>query len=132
MARRSLPAVLGFAALLADLSGAHGVALALLLGAIPAAFVLTLDCYGDVLHARCGLRRPLIAGTGLGLLVLSAAVRSQAVVGGVPRVAVSAIVGSLFLYAALAAGSLVVAMRTTRRSRPIRVTQAPETERLAA
>jgi hypothetical protein len=133
MARRSLPAVLGFAALLADLTGAHGFALALLLAAIPAAFVLTLDCYGDALRARCGLARPLAAGAGLVLLVLSAALRSPAVVGGVPRVAVSAVVLSLLLYAALAAAALVVG---ARRPRPARVravrTAGADGERLAA
>jgi hypothetical protein len=133
MARRSLPAVLGFAALLADLTGAHGLALAMLLGAIPAAFALTLDCYGDALRARCGPVRPLAAGAGLVLLVLSAALRSPAVVGGVPRIAVSAVVLSLFLYTALAAGALVVAGRAPRRPAraPVTATDAGE-ERLAA
>ena len=133
MARRFLPAVLGFAALLADLTGAHGLALAMLLGAIPAAFALMLDCYGDALRSRCGPVRPLVAGAGLVLLVLSAALRSPAVVGGVPRVAVSAVVLTLLLYVALAAGTLVVAVRTPARARRPRAVPA-ETgpERLAA
>ena len=59
MARRALPAVLALAALVADLAGAHGFALAMLFAAIPAAFVLMLDCFADVLDARCGARRPL-------------------------------------------------------------------------
>jgi len=124
--------MLGLVALLADLSGAHAFALVMLLGAIPAAFAFTLDCYGDVLHARCGLWRPLVAGAGLTLFVLSAALRSQAVVGGVPRVAVSAIILSLFLYGALAVDRLVVPTRATRR-RAVRIDrQSTETERLAA
>jgi hypothetical protein len=98
MAHRALPALLALAALTADLSGSHGVALAFVLAAIPAAFVLALDCYGDALEARCGGLRPLVAGGGLALLVLSAALRSPAVVGGVPRFAISAVVASLFLY----------------------------------
>jgi hypothetical protein len=131
MARRPLPAALAFVALVADLTGAHGLALALLLAAIPAAFVLTLDCFGDMLHARCGPARPLVAGTGLVLLVLSATLRSPAVVGGVPRIAVSAIVLSLMLYAGLAASVLVVAARRI----DAQLAEAPRTDehdRLAA
>jgi O-antigen/teichoic acid export membrane protein len=70
---RSLPAVLAFAALVADLQGAHGVALAFLLAAVPAAFVLTLECYGDTIAARCSGMRPALAGGGLALLAVLAA-----------------------------------------------------------
>jgi hypothetical protein len=131
MARRALPALLAFAALVADLAGAHGVALAMLFAAIPAAFVLALDCFADVLATRCGPKRPLVAGAGLVLLVLSATLRSPAVVGGVPRVAVSAIVMCLLLYAGLAVGVLLA---TARRSQGRRVARAEsvEPERLAA
>jgi len=109
MARRALPALLALIALLADLSGSHGVALGFLLAAIPAAFVLALECYGDALEARCGGLRPLFAGAGLVLLVLSATLRSPAVVGGVPRLAVSAIVLCLLLYAGALVGALLPA-----------------------
>ena len=61
MIRRPLPALLGLGALVADTAGAHGWALTLVLLAIPAAFVLMLDWYGDALEARCGLTRPLVA-----------------------------------------------------------------------
>jgi hypothetical protein len=110
MARRALPALLALIALLADLSGDHGVALGFLLAAIPAAFALTLDCYGDALEARCGGVRPLVAAGGLVLLVLSAALRSPAVVGGVPRLAVSAVVLAFLLYA----GALLAALLPSR------------------
>jgi hypothetical protein len=109
MARRALPALLALSALFADLSGSHGVALALVLAAIPAAFTLALECYGDALEARCGGLRPLFAGAGLVLLVLSAALRSPAVVGGVPRLAVSALVFCLLLYAGALVGALLPA-----------------------
>jgi hypothetical protein len=105
MARRALPALLVFTALLSDVAGNHAVSLALLLMAIPAAFVVALDCYGDALEARCGGIRPLLAGLAAFLLVLSAALRSPAVVGGVPRLAVSALVLTLLLYVGLAAGA---------------------------
>jgi hypothetical protein len=102
MGRRLLPSALVLAALLADLGGDHGVALVFLLGAIPAAFVLVLDCYGDALEGRCGVLRPCFAAVCLALLVASAALRSPAVVGGVPQFALSALVMALLLYAAVA------------------------------
>jgi hypothetical protein len=127
MARRALPALLALIALVADLSGDHVVALGFILAAIPAAFVLALDCYGDALEARCGGMRPLVAGVGLLLLVLSAALRSPAVVGGVPRLAVSAVVLCLLLYA----GALLGALYATPvpLARPL---DEQEPERLAA
>jgi len=127
MARRALPALLALIALVADLSGSHGVALVFLLASIPAAFALVLECYGDALEARCGGLRPLSAVGGLALLVLSAALRSPAVVGGVPRLAVSAIVFCLLLYA----GAVIAALLAPVRPAPA-VTDEPELERLAA
>jgi hypothetical protein len=128
MARRVLPALLALSALTADLSGSHGLALGFVLASIPAAFMLALDCYGDALEARCGRLRPFGAGVALMLLVLSAALRSPAVVGGVPRFAISAVVVTLFLYL----GALLVPARrrpaTTRR--PVRAEL--DQERLAA
>jgi hypothetical protein len=130
MARRPLPAALAFVAFVADLSGAHGVALVALLAAIPAAFVLTLDCFADSLQSRCTLARPIVAGSGLLLLVTSATLRSPAVVGGVPQIAVSAVAFSLVLYAALAIGVLVAAVR--RAQAPVARVDTVEAERLAA
>ena len=127
MARRALPALLALIALLADLSGDHGLALGFVLAAIPAAFVLALECYGDTLEARCGGLRPLIAAGGLVLLVLSAALRSPAVVGGVPRLAISAIVLCLLLYA----GALLAALFASPQ--PVTVpAEEPQQQRLAA
>jgi hypothetical protein len=107
MFRRVLPAILVLGALLSDLAGSHGLALAFLLTGIPAAFMLALDCYGDALEAQCSGLRPLTAGVSVFLLVLSAALRSPAVVGGVPQVAVSALVITLVLYAAISVGALL-------------------------
>jgi hypothetical protein len=129
MARRALPALLALIAFIADLSGSHGVALAFVLLAIPAAFSLALECYGDALEARCGGLRPLFAAGGLALLVLSAALRSPAVVGGVPRLAVSAVVLSLLLYAGVLIGALLAPQRPAL---PVREEPEPELERLAA
>jgi hypothetical protein len=116
MARRFLPASLVFSALVLDLGGSHGAALALLMLAIPAAFVLALDCYGDVLESRCGLSRPILAAVALAQLVLSAALRSPAVVGGVPALAVSVLVLALVLYFAIAVGALLPAARAVPES----------------
>jgi hypothetical protein len=91
MSRRACPAALACIALLGDLSGQHTLALTALVIAIPAFFAVMLDCYGDALAARCGVFRPAAAAGGLLLIVFSAALRSPAVVGGVPRVAVSAL-----------------------------------------
>jgi hypothetical protein len=118
MVRRALPALLVFAALVSDLDGSHGVALASLFLAIPAAFALALDCYGDVLEARCGGVRPVLAGVAVFLLVLSAALRSPAVVGGVPHLAVSALVLTLVLYAAMSVGALLPSRSVVRITAP--------------
>jgi hypothetical protein len=116
MARRFLPGALVVAALICDAGGSHGLALALLLAAIPAAFVLGLDCYGDVLESRCSLVRPILAGLSLVLLVLSAALRSSAVHGGVPTFAISALVLALTLYAVVAAGAMLPSSRSVPES----------------
>jgi hypothetical protein len=129
MARRALPALLALVALVADLSGSHGVALVFVLGAIPAAFSLALECYGDALEARCGGLQPLSAAGGVVLLVLSAALRSPAVVGGVPRLAISAVVLCLLLYAGTMLGALF-APEQAEQAEP--VVHEPELERLAA
>jgi hypothetical protein len=102
-----LPALLVLAALLFDAGGGRGLALASLLLAIPAAFVFALDCYGDLLESRCSAVRPAMAGVALFLIVLSAALRSPAVIGGVPKFAVSALVMTLVLYAAISVGALL-------------------------
>lgn len=99
--------MLVLAALLSDAGGAHGLALAFLLCAIPAAFMLALDCYGDLLESRCSVVRPALAGLSVFLLVLSAALRSPAVIGGVPKFAMSALVITLVLYAAISLATLL-------------------------
>jgi hypothetical protein len=132
MGRRALPPLLAAVILLSDVAGAHGLALMTLFAAIPAAFVYVLDCYGDAIAARCGGVRPLLAAASLFLLVLSAALRSPAVVGGVPRLAVSAVGMCLLVYGIGAAGALVPARARTvprlRRAAPA----SGEDERLAA
>jgi hypothetical protein len=122
MARRALPALLVFTAFLCDVGGDHGAALGLVLCAIPPAFVLALDCYGDAIEARCSRARPALGGVSLFLIVLSAALRSPAVVGGVPQLAVSALVLTLLLYGAIATGALIPG----RRLEPLQVASEAE------
>ena len=104
---RVLPSLLVCVALIADTSGSHRVAIAFVLLAIPAAFVLALACYGDALEGRCSLLRPGLAGVSVFLLVLSAALRSPAVVGGVPAFAVSSLVLALVAYGVAGVGALL-------------------------
>jgi len=108
--------VLGLGALVADLAGSHGASLAFTLAAIPAAFALALECYGDALEGECGLVRPLTAGIALVLVVFSAALRSPAVVGGVPQLAVSTLVLTLLLYVAIAVDAVLQGDRTIPES----------------
>jgi hypothetical protein len=112
MARRAVPAFLALCAFLADVGGAHGFALLVLLAAIPAGFALVVSCYGDTVDTDSGLRRAIAAGLGLFLIVLSAALRSPAVVGGVPRIALTAL--------ALAPMPWLYAGVRTARTRPAR------------
>jgi hypothetical protein len=129
MGRRALPSALTAGAFVADVAGGHAFALLVLLAAIPAAFVLMLDCYADALAARCGRARPLAAAGGLLLIVFSAALRSPAVVGGVPRLSISALaLAAIFTTIALA-GSVAPAV-----ARVVAVAESAEREdeRLAA
>ena len=116
MPRRFLPALLVLAALLADTSGSHGLALAFLLLGIPAGFMLALDCYGDALEAHCSgwlpvLRRPLP--------VPARAERRAPQPGGGrrrARAAVSALVLALLLYGAVAIRAFLPGPRTVPES----------------
>jgi hypothetical protein len=130
MGRRALPTALALGAFVADVAGAHTFALVALVGAIPATFVLMLDCYGDLLAARCGLMRPIAAAVGLLLIVFSAALRSPAVVGGVPRLSISAAaLAALFTFVALAGA---VAPAVTRAVAATEADSRDEERRLAA
>jgi hypothetical protein len=132
MGRRALPTALALGAFVSDVAGAHAFALVALVAAIPAAFVLMLDCYGDLLAARCGPLRPFAAAAGLVLIVFSTSLRSPAVVGGVPRIAVSSLGFAVLLSAVAVASSLMpAAVRRRPRAQP-RPAAGERDERLAA
>src|SRR5437588_2449785 len=113
MARRAFPALLALVAFAADLGGAHRFALLVLFVAIPAGFALVVTCYGDTVEGRSGGGRALAAALGLFLLVLSAALRSPALVGGVPRLSVTAV-------ALAPLPCLYASLRIVRARRPVR------------
>ncbi len=101
MWRRVLPVVLALAAQLADWQGAHGIARDALVAALPFAAVSGLVVFGDFIDARgeghAGLQA-LCSVAIVALLVLSCAVRSNAV-HGVPPLGVSSLAAVLVLFA---------------------------------
>jgi len=108
-----LPALLAVVAASADSAGAYSVALYALLAALPLAAVSGLVSFGDYLEARdnvLGALQSLLWALVVGLLVVSCAVRSQAI--GVPPAASSALFGCLVLFTVKAA--LVLAPHARR------------------
>lgn len=103
---RLLPAALLLCSLVADGTGRHSLAFAVLLAAIPASCAGALHAYGDALAGKCGGLRPLLAGLAAALIVIAAALRSPAVVGGVPHLAVTLAAACLVLYVAVALEAL--------------------------
>jgi hypothetical protein len=109
VARRLLPALLVVLAAAADAAGAHGLARAALLAAVPLAAVEAIAAFGECLDNRPGaaaLAQAILSSLIVGLLVLSCALRNSAV-QGVPHAAVSALLAALGAFAlkALAAGA---------------------------
>ena len=86
-------------AAVADSTGAHALALDALLGAVPFAAVSAITAFGDYLDARDDsvvALQALLWAAVLALLVLSCAMRSDAI-QGVPPLAVSSLVAALGL-----------------------------------
>jgi hypothetical protein len=104
MLARAFVIALTFGAALADSGGAHTAAFYLLLGAVPAASVAALATVGDLVEAGYPPRTSDVLQTILSLLVtvlvvVTTAARSTALLSGhVPRVAFSALVGSIILF----------------------------------
>jgi hypothetical protein len=91
---------IALSAVLADAGGAHGLALWLVLLALPAAAASAFVAIGDAL-AGAGHRLPAVTGSlALVVLVLGSAVRESAPRGAhVPALAISTIVIALMCYA---------------------------------
>jgi hypothetical protein len=103
--RRLLPALLVVIAASADAGGAHGFARVALLAAVPFAAVAAIAAFGECLDDRrngLGTLQAILSGLIVALLVLSCAIRSNAV-QGVPHAAVTALLAALALLAFKAA-----------------------------
>jgi len=117
MATRLLAPGLALTALLADAAGIHGLALWLVLVALPAAAAVAFVGISDAL-AETG---PWIVGwtatLALVLLVVGSTVREGAPRGAaVPTLAVTAVVGALLLYAVPAFAWLLEPLRPKPRT----------------
>lgn len=99
MGSRMLAPGIALSALLADAVGLHGMALWLVLLALPAAAASSFVGASDALAGE-GALRGVTASLALVLLVLGSAVREGAPRGGaVPALAISAVVAALVCYA---------------------------------
>jgi hypothetical protein len=95
--RRAIPALLVFAAAIADATAAHGLARALLLCAVPFAAVAAITAFGECLGTEAdslAWLQAILSSLVVVLLVCSCALRSTAV-QGVPHAAVSSVIGAL-------------------------------------
>jgi hypothetical protein len=111
--------LLVLAAVLADSNGSRSLARDLLLGAVALGAVAALASFGDFLDARgdrIGGLQALLWAVVVALLVLSSAVRSDAV-HGVPPLARSSLVACL---AVLALKGALTAVPYLRRLAPLR------------
>jgi hypothetical protein len=94
MGSRLLPLSLALGATLADVAGAHWLAVLLVLLAIPAALGVVCIAVGDRAWVRT-----VQSSSALALLLVGSAVRHAAPVGAhVPALAVSAVIGAAILY----------------------------------
>ena len=101
MARRLLPAVFVVVAALADWQGAHGLARAALLVAVPFTAVAALTSLGEYLDSNwdgAALLHALLWGLAVVLLVVSCAVRRHTL-HDVPPIAVSSVIACLGIFA---------------------------------
>lgn len=112
MARRAIPVGLVVAAAAADGAGAHELAFYALLLAVPAAAVVALDSFGELLDGARDHLHALLWTVALALIVVGAAVRSPAVTeGAVPALARSALLACLAIFCVQAVVSLAAELR---------------------
>jgi hypothetical protein len=118
MGSRLLAPGIALSALLADAVGLHGLALWLVLLALPAAAAAAFTGISDALDGE-GALRGVTASLALVLIVLGSAVREGAPRGGaVPAFAISAIVAALLCYSVSGILWLLEPLRPVRRARP--------------
>ena len=112
MARQAIPVGLVVAAAAADGAGAHELAFYALLLAVPAAAVVALDTFGQLLDGAQEHLHALLWTVVLALIVVGAAVRAPAVTeGAVPTLARSALLACLVIFCVQAVASLAAELR---------------------
>ena len=112
MARQAIPVGLVVAAAAADGAGAHELAFYALLLAVPAAAVVALDTFGELLDGAQNHLHALLWTVVLALIVVGAAVRAPAVTeGAVPALARSALLACLLIFCVQAVASLAAELR---------------------
>ena len=112
MARQAIPVGLVVAAAAADGAGAHELAFYALLLAVPAAAVVALDTFGELLDGAQNHLHALLWTVVLALIVVGAAVRAPAVTeGAVPTLARSALLACLVIFCVQAVASLAAELR---------------------
>jgi hypothetical protein len=118
MGSRLLAPGVALGALLADAVGLHGIALWLVLLALPAAAAASFTGVSDALAGE-GALAGVTASLALVLIVLGSAVREAAPRGGsVPTAAISAVVAALLCYSVPGIVWLLEPLRPVRRARP--------------
>jgi hypothetical protein len=112
MGRRAIPVGLVVAAAAADGAGAHELAFYALLLAVPAAAVVALDTFGELLDGAQNHLHALLWTVVLALIVAGAAVRAPAITeGAVPTLARSALLACLAIFCVQAVASLMAELR---------------------
>jgi hypothetical protein len=112
MGRRAIPVGLVVAAAAADGAGAHELAFYALLLAVPAAAVVALDTFGELLDGAHNHLHALLWTVVLALIVVGAAVRAPAITeGAVPTLARSALLACLAIFCVQAVASLMAELR---------------------
>ncbi len=112
MTRRAIPIGLVVAAAAADGAGAHELAFYALLLAVPAAAVVALDLFGELLDGAPDHLHALLWTVVLALIVVGAAVRAPAVTQGVvPTPARTALLACLAIFCVQAVVSLAAELR---------------------
>jgi hypothetical protein len=101
------PLALALAAAAADGAGLHRAAFYLVLLAIPPAAGAALAAAGDFAEGHAVLARIACSVAALALLVLSSALRANAVGGALPALALSALIGAVGAYVLLGVARLV-------------------------
>ena len=119
MSSRLLAPGIALAAIVADASGAHGLASWLVLLALPAAAAAAFVALSDVLGGEGRRLQAFTSMIALVLLVAGSAVREGAPRGAsVPVLAVSTVVMALLCYAVPALAWVLEPLKSVRTARP--------------